>query len=547
VEIAPIVQINDLQVAYHQRRHSQKTGSFDGNHAYLHKYSIDVLKGISFNLYRGKTLAILGESGSGKSTIAKAITGLLPVSAHIKRGNIGYGNDSINLSVATPADWRKVRGTFFTMIFQDARLALNPLMTVKNHFKEVLLFHHLAAADYVERVSADLLKKLNFADIPVILNSYPFQLSGGMCQRVYIALSLCLKPKVLIADEPTSALDTVSQHEVIDLIKQIQREFNMAVLFITHDIAVARTISDHVMVLNNGIVEETGDTKKIFTEPTAAYTKELIASYACIGNISCSDTPVSESTVLLNIERLEKVFFPHRNYVLRDLNLGIRQKEVIGILGQSGCGKSTFAKCIVGLERPENGNILFRGTNITALKGDAKREICRYIQIVFQDARASLNPRHTALRLVTEPMRYFNHMSRKEQEETARYYLNQVGIDDDTGIRRPPQLSTGQCQRVAIARALVLEPDVLICDEAISALDMTMQAQILTLLCDLHKRLGFSILMISHDIRILRHFCHRIAVMKDGKFCEINRAHDLLIESRDAYTRLLLKCELAYD
>ena len=543
----PIVQVNDLQVSYHQHRHTQKTGGFDSLRAYVYKQSTDVLKGVSFTLYRGKTLAILGESGSGKSTIAKGITGLLPVSAHIKGGSIGYGDFSMELHAMSPLDWGKVRGSFFTMIFQDARLALNPLVTIKDHFKEVLLFHHLAVACDVERVSTELLQKLNFIDIPAVLGSYPFQLSGGMCQRVYIALSICLRPKVLIADEPTSALDTVSQQEVIDLIKHIQREFNMAVLFITHDMAVARTISDHVMVLNQGIVEETGNTEEVFAEPAAAYMKELITSRARIETINCSDEPVSGKTILLDIEHLEKAFFPHKHYVLRDLNLKIHEKEVIGILGQSGCGKSTLAKCIVGLERPERGNMRFRGTNIAELNGKARREICRHIQIVFQDARASLNPRHTALRLVMEPLRYFNQGSRKEQEETAHYYLNQVGIDDNAGARRPPQLSTGQCQRVAIARALVLEPDVLICDEAVSALDMTIQAQILALLRDLHKKLGFSILMISHDIRVLRHFCHLIAVMKDGNFCEISNAKKLLVDSKDTYTKSLLASELAYD
>jgi peptide/nickel transport system ATP-binding protein len=536
-----------LQVSYHQRRHTKKTGGLDSIRAYLYKQSIDVLKGVSFNLYRGKTLAILGESGSGKSTIAKGITGLLPVSAHIKGGNIEYGDFSMDLRAASPLDWRKVRGSFFTMIFQDARLALNPLVTIKDHFKEVILFHHLAAARDVERVSTELLERLNFNDVPAVLGAYPFQLSGGMCQRVYIALALCLQPKVLIADEPTSALDAVSQHEVIELIKHIQREFNMAVLFITHDIAVARTISDHVMVLNHGIVEETGNTEKVFAEPSASYTKELIASRACIENINCSDGAVSGNTILLDIEHIKKTFYPRKNYVLRDLNLRIHEKEVIGILGQSGCGKSTLANCVVGLEKPESGNLLFRGMNIAKLNGKGRREICRHIQIVFQDARASLNPRHTALRLVMEPLRYFNRGSRKEQEETAHYYLNLVGIDDNASDRRPPQLSTGQCQRVAIARALVLEPAVLICDEAVSALDMTVQAQILALMRDLHKRLGFSILMISHDIRVLRHFCHLIAVMNDGNFCEISEAKKILTESKDEYTKSLLAYELAYE
>jgi peptide/nickel transport system ATP-binding protein len=512
---------------------------------YLHEQSIDVLKGISFNLYSGKTLAILGESGSGKSTIARAMTGLLPVSANIKSGNVRYDDFFADLTATRPVNWREIRGSVFTMIFQDARLALDPLMTIGNHFKEILLFHQLAAVEDIESVSTEMLQKLNFTDTARILNAYPFQLSGGMCQRVYIALSLCLRPKVLIADEPTSAIDTVSQKETLDLIKHIQNEFKLAVLLITHDIAVARAVSDQVILLNKGIIEETGETKKIFLNPAASYTKELIASRARIEHIGCAEVP--HSSPLLNIENLGKRFSPRKNHVLHDLNLELHEKEVIGILGQSGCGKSTLAKCIVGLEKPDSGKVLYRGNDITSLRGKTRHEICQHIQIVFQDARASLNPRHTALRLAREPLRYFNRGTRKEQEDKARYYLEQVGIDDNACNRRPPQLSTGQCQRIAIARALILEPDILVCDEAVSALDMSMQAQILMLLRDLHKRLGFSILMISHDIRILRNFCHLIAVMKDGKFCEINRANELLKESKDAYTQLLLKSELAYE
>jgi peptide/nickel transport system ATP-binding protein len=543
----PILQVNDLQVAYRQRRHSQKRSGLDYLKSYLYENSIDVLKCVSFNLYSGKILAVLGESGSGKSTIARTISGLLPASAHIKSGTVRYGDFSADLTVATPLVWRKVRGSMFTMIFQDAGLALNPLMTIGDHFKEVILFHRLAAVEDVGRISAELLQKLNFKDTSRILNAYPFQLSGGMCQRIYIALSLCLKPKVLIADEPTSAIDTVSQKEVLDLIKHIQHEFNLAVLLITHDMAVARTVSDQVMVLNKGIIEEIGDTEKIFANPAAPYTKELIDSRSRIESIECIEDESSRKTVLLDIENIGKRFLPNKNHVLCDLNLKIHEKEVIGVLGQSGCGKSTLARCIVGLARPDQGKLIFRGRDITALPENKRREMCQHIQIVFQDARASLNPRHTALRLVREPLRYFNRGQPEEQEEKARYYLNQVGIDDNACTRRPPQLSTGQCQRIAIARALVLEPDILICDEAVSALDMSIQVQILALLRDLHEKLRFSILMISHDIRILRHFCHLIAVMKDGNFCEINNAKYLLEESRDTYTKSLLACELAYE
>ncbi|MDR2343853.1 MAG: ABC transporter ATP-binding protein [Spirochaetaceae bacterium] len=526
----PVMRVSDLRVAYRRRG--------------LNEQYAEVLKGVSFNLYSGKVLAVLGESGSGKSTIAKAVSGLLPTSARIESGTARYGDFFADLSAAGTPDWYKTRGSFFTMIFQDARLALNPLMTVREHFKELLVFHRLAAVRDVDDVSAALLQKLNFTAPADVLGSYPFQLSGGMCQRVYIALSLCLRPKVLIADEPTSALDTVSQREVLNLIKHIQREFNLAVLLITHDIAVARTAGDSVMALNKGIVEETGDVKKVFAYPESAYTKELIASRARIETIECRGRNCSE-TVLLSIENLAKNF--SRRGVLHDLNLTLHEKEVIGILGASGCGKSTLARCIVALEKPDGGKVLYSGTNTTALSRRARRQLCRHIQIIFQDARASLNPRHTALRLVMEPLRYFNQGSRNERAEKARHYLALVGLDVDTQARRPPQLSTGQCQRVAIARALVLQPDILICDEAVSALDMSIQSQILELLRDLHEQQGFSILMISHDIRILRSFCHKIAVMKDGGFNEISDSKNMRIESAGAYTRALLESEPAYE
>jgi peptide/nickel transport system ATP-binding protein len=506
----------------------------------------EVIHNISFAIKKKEALAILGESGSGKSTIAKALCGLLPVSAQIKNGILSVGQN-LNLELSGKrTDWKGLRGTRIGIIFQDAQLALNPVMKIADHFKETLLYHKIATPNEIASICISLLKRLNFSDIDRVLCAYPFQLSGGMCQRICIALALCLKPNVLIADEPTSALDVMSQKEVIDLIKHIRNEFNVAVLLITHDIAVARANSDEVMMLNKGIIEEKGDTEMIFSNPAASYTKELIASRARIETIGCVEN-ASSSAVLLDIESLEKSFYPRKNRVLSGLNLQLHEKEVIGILGKSGCGKSTLAKCIVGLEKLDKGTVRYRGNDITALSGGARREICQHIQIVFQDARASLNPRHTALRLVGEPLRYFNRGNRKEQDEKARYYLEQVCIDDDACNWRPPQLSTGQCQRIAIARALVLEPDILICDEAVSALDMSIQAQILALLSGLHKKLGFSILMISHDIRILRNFCHLIAVMKDGKFCEINQANSLMTESKDPYTRLLLECELVYD
>jgi peptide/nickel transport system ATP-binding protein len=522
-----MLQIKNLKVAYQQKNCLMK-----------------VLDDLSFELKKSEILSLLGESGSGKSTIAKAITGLLPPSAQIGGGTLHIGSASVVHLADNTIPWNQIRGRQIAMIFQDAQQALNPVLTIKEHFKETLLFHHLASADEIIQVSTELLSLLNFTDGRSILDYYPFQLSGGMCQRICLALALCLRPKVLIADEITSALDTVSQKEVLDLLKRVQEELGLAILLITHDIAVANAISNRVIVLNKGVIEEDGETRMVFSKPQAAYTRRLLSSRSLMNKRDGDPLPNSEP--ILNIMQLGKKF-SQKKLVLSDLNLTLHKREILGILGQSGCGKSTLARCIVGLEHPNRGRILYRGTEISSLQGRQKREICRHIQLVFQDARASLNPRHTALRLVQEPLRYLNIARKKEREELARFYLNEVGISDDMQIRRPPQLSTGQCQRIAIARALVLKPEILICDEAVSALDMRVQSQILMLLRRLYKQFGFSMLMISHDIRVLRSFCHSIAVMKDGNFCEILQAGSQFHGGKQSYTQLLLECERAIE
>jgi len=502
---------------------------------------VPVLNHLSFELGKGEIVSLLGESGSGKSTIARALTGLLPPSANVGSGSMTIGSEPpVDLS-GKRVPWRRIRGRQVAMLFQDAQQALNPVVKIKDHFKESLLYHRLASPNEVLDASARLLAALNFSNPLDVLERYPFQLSGGMCQRICLALALCLKPAVLVADEPTSALDTVSQKEVLDLIASKQRELGLTVLLITHDIAVANAISDRVIVLNEGVIEEEGDARRVLSKPIAAYTRQLLAARAQLSAPTRDREPSREDEPLLHIIGLEKTF-SRKKRVLQAVDLTLHRQEIIGILGQSGCGKSTLAKCIAGLELPSGGRILFRGRDIGRLRGRSRREVCQRIQLVFQDARASLNPGRTALQLVQEPLRYMNIADKKERENLSAFYLNEVGIVGDLQKRRPPQLSTGQCQRIAIARALVLQPEVVICDEAVSALDMSVQAQILALLQRLHRQHGFAVVMISHDIRVLRSFCHHIAIMKEGSFCEIVRAHDLPEQSRQAYTHLLLKC-----
>lgn len=519
-----MLQIRELRVAYPQ----------DGR-------LVPVLDNLSFELAQGEIVTLLGESGSGKSTIARALTGLLPPSARIGGGVMTVGAEpGVDLS-GKGVPWARIRGRRIAMLFQDAQQALNPLLTIQGHFSESLLFHRLAGAEEVRDICASLLGALNFSDPLDVLARYPFELSGGMCQRICLALALCLKPAVLIADEPTSALDTVSQKEVLDLLQAMRRKMGLTVLFITHDIAVANAISDRIIVLNRGVIEEEGDARTVLTNPAAAYTRGLLASRAQVAEAAREREQPAVGEPHLEIVQLDKSF-GRKKHVLHKVDLTLHEHEILGILGQSGSGKSTLARCIAGLEPSGGGRILFRGADVTRLRGKPGREMSKRIQLVFQDARASLNPRRTALQLVQEPLQYLRVGAKREREMLAMFYLNEVGITGDAQKRRPPQLSTGQCQRVAIARALVLRPEVLVCDEAVSALDMSVQAQILTLLRRLHQQYGFAIIMISHDIRVLRSFCHNIAVMNEGTFCEIGQADELLRDSKQPHTQMLLRC-----
>ncbi|MGP1529605.1 MAG: ABC transporter ATP-binding protein [Treponema sp.] len=477
---------------------------------------LKVLDKITFSLQKGEILTLLGESGSGKTTCGKALLGMLPPSAKITGGLMRLGNGAPVRLNDREVNWHLLRGRQIAMIYQDARLALNPVKTVREHFHGTLAYHKLGSKAAIERKSAELLQFLRFDDPACILASYPFELSGGMCQRVYTALILCLEPEILIADEPTSALDPDGRQEVISLLKQVQQSFSLSILLITHDIDVAAALGGRIIVLENGRIIETGSTNEILTRPKEPYTRSLLEARELpvrdAGREKRSGAP------LLLVENLCKTF---KNKgaaysVLQDVCLEVYRGESIGLLGASGCGKSTLAKCITGLERADRGSIIYHGKDITHVRGSERKWVCKHMQMVFQDARASLNPQRSALQLVQEPLEYLGIGNKRERIEKARSYLQQVQLDNDAQQRRPPQLSTGQCQRIALARALIVEPDILICDEAVSALDMVLQKQILCLLDSLQNALGFAVIMISHDIRIIRHYCTLAAVMQNG-------------------------------
>lgn len=485
--------LEDLSVKYH-----------------VHKTYESVLKKVSFSLYAGECLTILGESGSGKSTIAKAMLGLLPSTAVINSKTMELTNIGVPLYV-NGRFHKGIRGKEIAMIFQDARLSLNPSMTVFQHFKELMMVHHICQRGDIEEKVRDLLTGLGMKDIPRLMNAYPKQLSGGMCQRIVVAMAVCLHPKILIADEPTSALDVVSQSEVLALLEKIKQEYNIGIIMITHDLLVAKRISDRIIVLKEGRVLEEGETERILKNPKECYTKKLVDAQQLNDYVLNKNSIIDRYDELLRVKNLNKRF--NGKEVLKDISLTIYENENIGILGESGCGKSTLARCILKLCIQNSGSIFYKGKNTDVIMHST---MARCVQMVFQDARDSLNPRYSARELVGEPLRYLN-IKQKDKEGFIQKYLLMVGISKEEQGKRPPQLSTGQCQRIAIARALILQPQLLICDEAVSALDMVVQKQVLDLLAELQRKLHFSILLISHDIRILKCFCSRIAVMENGK------------------------------
>ncbi len=521
----PILEVDHLGVTYR-----------------LDTSEVRVLKDIHFTLPRGKIMTMLGESGSGKSTLGKALLGILSRNAVIDSGEIRYiSRDGVPVDLLH-CDGRSIRGSKIAMVYQDAHLALNPIKKIRKHFYDVLEKTNKSKAE-IEKKALELLRTLEFENPARILDLYPFELSGGMCQRVCIALVLSLEPEMIIADEPTSALDVLCQKEVLNLLKRIQKDMGLSLLLITHDVGVAFEISDQIIVLEKGVIVEQGGPDAIIKNPQHPYTQRLIAAYK-VAPLDRSEEQDNPKEVILSLQNVTKIFEKKndKKIALNNFSIDIGNNETVGILGESGCGKSTLAKCLVGLIHPNSGNILFRKDNLLKWEKKFHKDMCRAIQFVFQDARASLNPRRTAIQLVEEPLKYQNICPPSEREGRARKYLHMVGIDECTQERKPPRLSTGQCQRVAIARALVCEPEILICDESVSALDMIIQDQILQLLEHLQKECNFTMLMISHDIRVIKRSCQRVAVMNKGQLCEYIPVQCLDDEDRSPFTKRLLGC-----
>ncbi|WP_259672351.1 ABC transporter ATP-binding protein [Rhizobium sp. NLR22b] len=502
------------------------------------------VENISFDLMKGEILCIIGESGSGKSVTANTIMGLLPQTIRATGGSILLaGKDLLKLP---ERELLSLRGRTVSMIFQDPLSALNPLMRIGDQIAEVMEVHAASTA-YSRRAKVlELLEEVSLPDPKVLQHQYPFRLSGGQRQRVMIAMALALDPDILIADEPTTALDVTTQAQILELIRRIQRRKKMSVMFITHDFGVVADIADRVLVMEKGSLVEQGFVKDVLERPTHPYTRKLIAA---VPRMSQSDREGStDARVLLKIEHLSKTYqtsagifrSPRIVKAVDDVNITLFEGRTLGIVGESGSGKSTLGKIIVKLMDSDSGRIVFRGTDIAQMSDKDFRTQRPFIQMVFQDPFASLNPRHTVFTALTAGPLAHGGMTVAAAREKAARLLDLVGLDEKSLSRYPHEFSGGQRQRIGIARALMFDPQVLVADEAVSALDVSIQAQILDLLTRIQKEMRIAMIFITHDLRIASKICDEIIVMHRGQIVEQGSPSSIFRQPSHEYTQRLV-------
>jgi peptide/nickel transport system ATP-binding protein len=501
----------------------------------------DVVRRLSLHIAPGETVCVVGESGSGKSVTSLATMGLLPKGLQASGGRILL--DGEDVLVASEKRLRELRATRMAMIFQEPMTALNPVETIGEQIDEVLRIHsRLGKQARRERVF-EMLAAVHIADVRRVYDAHPYQLSGGQRQRVVICMALILQPRLLIADEPTTALDVTTQKQILLLIRELQAKFGTAVLFITHDFGVVSEIADRIVVMHQGGVVETGTRDAILAHPVETYTRMLVAS---VPSLIPRPPRALDGEVVLDVAALQKTYADRRLFkalkpvhAAQDVAFTLRRGEILGIVGESGSGKSTVARCVVRLLAPTAGTIRIHGDDIAGLSESRLHPLRQRFQIVFQDPYRSLNPRLTiADSLVEGPMNFG--VSRAEAETRARELMSVVGLDAGALQRYPHQFSGGQRQRICIARALALRPDVLVADEAVSALDVSVQAQVLALLDDIRARTGIAVLFITHDLRVAAQVCDTIMVMQHGRIVEAGPAHEVLATPRHDYTRALI-------
>ena len=526
----------------------------------------DAVRGVSFDVPENATVALVGESGSGKSVTAMSVLNLLPDNAE-RSGRILWhrGPQERDLLHAGTAELQALRGKEIACVFQDPMSSLNPVFTVGQQLIEPLVKHmRLSRRAAWERAEA-LLNEVGIPEAKRRMGAYPHELSGGQQQRVMIAMALACEPKLLIADEPTTALDVTIQRQILELLDGLQKSRRMSMLFISHDLALVGEIADQVVVMRHGVVREQGPVARIFEAPGDDYTRALLACRPGLaGNparLMVIDDHIAGRTtrhaakakdpdapVLLQVQSLAKSFwlrdgvFAKREFkAVRDVNFNLRRGHTLGVVGESGSGKTTMGLTLLRLHEPTRGQVLFDGRNLLAMTSRDRQEMRRRIQIVFQNPYASLNPRFTIGQTLLEPMTIHGiGSSAADREARARNLLAKVGLDDTALQKYPHEFSGGQRQRVAIARCLTLSPEVLVLDEAVSALDVSVQAQVLNLLKDLQDELGLAYIFISHDLAVVRFMADEVIVMKDGEVVEQAGVEQILEHPQQDYTRRLL-------
>jgi microcin C transport system ATP-binding protein len=523
---APLLQVENLSVAFRGRV---------------------VVENVSFAIERGETQALVGESGSGKSVTALSILKLLPYpAASHPSGRILFRGE--DLMTAPPERLREVRGGKVAMIFQEPMTSLNPLHRVERQLVETLTLHRRLSRDEARKEALELLKLVQIRDAEKRMSAFPHELSGGQRQRVMIAMALANKPDLLIADEPTTAVDVTIQAQLLKLLRELQQELGMAILLISHDLALVRKMAREVAVMQSGRIVEQKETEELFRSPQHPYTRQLLAAQPRpkANGAGFGDELISAKDL--------KVWFPIKAGVLRrvvdhvkavdGVSVDIRSGETVGIVGESGSGKTSLALGLLRLVESK-GPIVFMGRNIEALKRSELRPIRREMQIVFQDPYGSLSPRLSVAEIVSEGLDVHDLMKDEDERDAVVVAtLKEVGLDPETRHRYPHEFSGGQRQRIAIARALILKPKLILLDEPTSALDMSVQAQIVDLLRDLQKKHGFTYLFISHDLRVIRAMSDRVIVMRGGKVVETGSAQQVFEAPREDYTKALLDAAL---
>ena len=503
----------------------------------------EILKNISFSINSSEVLSLIGESGSGKSLTALSIIRLLEKSCKIKKGEIIF--DGKNILSLEEKQMREIRKNDISMIFQEPMRSLNPIMSIYDQLKES---YSNSENTNIKKIIIENLISVGISDASRVINLYPHQLSGGMKQRVMIAMAIACKPKLLIADEPTTSLDVTIQKQVLDLLLKLKNELNMAILFITHDLAVASQISDKIVVMKDGEVIEDNDSKSFFKSPKNSYSKDLLNSSLYTRNKVINAN--KKDNDVLKVENL-KVYFTEKSGLFKknkiflravdDISISIKPGNTHAIVGESGSGKTTIAKAIMGLTRVTSGKIKILNKNISEISSYNNQDFRKYYQMIFQDPFSSLNPRMRVGYIIKEGLNFLRpELSNHDIYNILKGVIKKVGLNEDSLNKYPHQFSGGQRQRIAIARVLVLDPKLLICDEPTSSLDVTVQKQVLDLLIDIQNKTNISYLFISHDIKLISSISDTMSVMYKGKIIETGKTSDIINNTKNEYTKKLL-------